>query len=142
MTKKVFLFGNDNWLYCSAVSFHDGIWRGHVENGYWHLVYNSIANIFEAYKSEEEEKLGWKPVNEGNAILTWICDPQGDYYNSVISNAKMRYKDEEPANFTIGPDKDLELYQKLKSKYEDNDEYDLYLELRDKYEDNDDGVPF
>jgi hypothetical protein len=47
MTRKVFLFGDDNWLYCSAVSFHDGIWRGHVENGYWHLVYNSITNIFE-----------------------------------------------------------------------------------------------
>lgn len=74
--------------------------------------------------------------------MVWACDPntESHEYNQVIQNARERYAAGEPANFDIGSDKDFELYQKLKAKYENDDEYDLYLELREKYDD--DEIPF
>ena len=141
MASKVFLFDKDYWLYCSDVAFKDGVWRGWVENGAWYLVYNTKTKLLESYQSAEENRLGWKPVTSQTGELTWMCDPQGHGYNEVIAIARVRYLAKEPANFEIGPDKDFALYQKLKAKYENNDnEYDLYLELREKYED--DGIPF
>lgn len=137
MTSKVFLFDEDSWLYCSDVTFKDGIWRGWVENGAWHLVYNTVDKSLKAYNGPAERG---EPVTESNATLTWMCDPQGLGYNEVIAIARVRYIAKESANFEIGPDKNFALYQKLKAKYENDDEYDLYLELREKYED--DEIPF
>jgi hypothetical protein len=141
MTSKVFLFDEHNWLYCSDVSFKDGVWRGWVVNGAWHLVYNTVDKSFKCYRDSAEERNGWNPVTQRTTVLTWICDPvKGGNYNKVIADAEQRYKASEPAVVEIGVDKNFALYQKLKTKYENDDEYDLYLELREKYED--DGIPF
>ena len=141
-TSKVFLFDNDIWLYCDNVSFKDGIWRGWIMNGAWHLVYNTLDKSLKAYKGSDERG---KPVIEYTANLTWMCDRGQDTgdgwdYNRVIADAEQRYKANEPTNDVIGVDKDFKLYQKLKAKYENDNEYDLYLELREKYED--DEIPF
>lgn len=140
MTSKVFLFDEDSWLYCSDVTFKDGIWRGWVENGAWHLVYNTVDKRLKCYRDSADERVDYLPVTERNATLSWMCDPQGLGYNEVIAIARVRYIAKESANFEIGPDKNFALYQKLKAKYENDDEYDLYLELREKYED--DEIPF
>jgi len=138
MTNKVFLFDNHNWLYCSAVSFKDGVWRGWVENGCWHLVYDTIDKSFKCYRDSAEERNGWNPVIQGTIELTWICDPIKGRYNTVIEDAKQRYENQEQPAAEIGPDRDYELFLKLKAKYENDDEYDLYLELKERY----DEVPF
>lgn len=143
MTSKVFLFDKHNWLYCSDVSFKDGVWRGWVVNGAWHLVYNTVDNSIKSYRDRDDERLDYLPMNEYTATLTWMCDPVNDRgYNKVIADAAQRYKANEPAVFEIGVDENFALYQKLKAKYENDDKYksDLYLELREKYED--DGIPF
>lgn len=140
MSSKVFLFDDNNWLYCSDVSFKDGVWRGWVVNGAWHLVYNTVDESFKCYHDSADERADYLPINEDTATLTWMCDPQGRDYNSVIADAAQRYRANESAVVEIGIDKNFALYQKLKAKYENDDEYDLYLELREKYED--DGVPF
>jgi len=144
MTSKVFLFDKHNWLYCSDVSFKDGVWRGWVVNGAWHLVYNTTDKSFKCYRNNaDEQALDFLPITEVTATLTWMCDRgqgNGRDYNEVIADAAQRYKANEPTNDVIGVDKNFALYQKLKAKYENDDEYDLYLELREKYED--DGIPF
>jgi hypothetical protein len=140
MTRKVFLFDEHDWLYCSDVSFKDGVWRGWVVNGAWHLVYNTVDKSLKCYRDSADERADYLPINEYTATLTWMCDPQGRGYNSVIADAAQRYRANESAVVEIGIDKNFALYQKLKAKYENDDEYDLYLELREKYED--DGVPF
>jgi hypothetical protein len=145
MTSKVFLFDNHNWLYCSGVSFKDGVWRGFVENGAWHWYYDSKTSEQRAYANEQSENRGQEPVTVSTTTLLWACDVPvsksgRNDYNSVIARAEELYKSNEPSNFNIGPDKSFELYQKLKAKYENDDEYDLYLELCEKYED--DGIPF
>jgi hypothetical protein len=141
MTSKVFLFDKHNWLYCSDVSFKDGVWRGWVVNGAWHLVYNTVDKSFKCYRDSADERADYLPINEDTATLTWMCDPvKGCNYDKVIADAEIRYEENEPAVFEIGVDKNFALYQKLKAKYENDDEFDLYLELREKYED--DGIPF
>jgi hypothetical protein len=42
MSYKVFLFDDDNWLYCSDVTFEDGMYHGWVENGHWDWCYREI----------------------------------------------------------------------------------------------------
>ena len=95
-TSKVFLFDEDIWLYCNSVSFKDGIWRGWVMNGAWHLVYNTLDKSLKAYKGSDERG---KPVTEYTANLTWMCDRGQDTgdgwdYNRVIAEAKQRYLDD------------------------------------------------
>ena len=144
MASKVFLFDTSGWLYCSDVSFQNGMWRGWVENGAWHLVYNTMDKSLQAYRNSADERADFLPVTESKTTLTWMCDrgqqTDGRDYNQVIADAEQRYKANEPTNDVIGVDKNFALYQKLKAKYENDDEYDLYLELREKYED--DGIPF
>lgn len=140
MASKVFLFDDHGWLYCSDVSFKDGVWRGWVENGCWHLVYNTENQSLKAYEGAGQERNDWAPVTERTATLTWIGDPIKGNYNTVIEDAKQRYENREQPVAEIGPDRDYELFLKLKAKYENDDEYDLYLELKERYED--DGIPF
>jgi hypothetical protein len=143
MASKVFLFDSTGWLYCSDVSFEYGVWRGWVENGAWHLVYNTVDNSIKSYRDSADERADYLPVTESKTTLTWMCDRgqgNGRDYNEVIADAEKRYNAKEPTNDVIGVDKNFALYQKLKAKYENDDQYDLYLELREKYED--DGIPF
>jgi hypothetical protein len=140
MTSKVFLFDKQNWLYCSGVSFKEDVWRGWVENGAWHLVYNTIDKSFKCYRDSADERADYLPINERTATLTWMCDPIKGNYNAVIADAKQRYENQEQPTAEIGPDRDYELFLKLKAKYENDNEYDLYLELKERYDD--DEVPF
>lgn len=143
MAYKVFLFGNDQWLYCNDVSFEDGVYHGEVINGSWHLMYNTKTKDWLACHSREDADNGIA-VTKGCENLTWVCDPTEVLfdYNTVIAEANERYKAGEPANFEINTKKEFDEYKKLKAKYEvtDEDEYNLYLELCEKYDD--DGIPF
>jgi len=141
MACKVFLFNDDNWLYCSNVTLKDGVYHGWVENGCWHMVYNTVTGSLKSYRDAADARNNCLPLNEYTTELTWMCVPCYGDYNEVIEDAKRRYENKELASEVIGPDRDYERYLKLKEKYKNVDEYELYLDLKEKYE-NDDEVPF
>lgn len=114
MASKVFLFDNDNWwLYCSDVTFEDGVYHAHVENGCWHLMYDTSLEAWFACESRRHAD-GLVAVNKGKAKLTWVCDPCTNRrdYNTVIEDAKQRYEAGELANYDLRP----------KHVYEDEDD--------------------
>lgn len=98
---KVFLFGEDSWLYCGDITFKDGIYKAHVINGSWFLVYDTKDKTLKAYRSAEDKRLDYLPVTQSIAELTWACDPRGKGYTDVLENAKERYKSGERANFGL-----------------------------------------
>ena len=114
MASKVFLFDKHSWLYCSDVTHKDGIWAGWVENGAWYLDFDGNTNTLQAYNGRGEKNIGWKPVTESKAELTWACDPAGFGYNSVIADAQERYKSGEEANYKLSKKK-----KPVKEDYED-----------------------
>jgi hypothetical protein len=122
--KKVFLFGDHGWLYCSNVTFNDGVYRGWVENGAWHLRYNTDTRVTQSFNSVREKE----PVTEFVQPLTWMCSPKETKfkdYNEVIAEAEERYKSGEASdNILVDETVDPEyaLYLKLKAKYEPLDE--------------------
>lgn len=91
MASKVFLFNETTWLYCSDVTFKDGVYRGYVVNGAWDMTAdtktNTISNIHSTYTVE----------------FTWACDANEMCrdYHVVIANAEARYEAGEPANFVV-----------------------------------------
>lgn len=90
MASKVFLFNGDSWLYCSDLTFKDGIYKGWVNNGAWKMAADTTKDII-SYE-----------IGVNNAKLLWACDPNGRFdYNDVIEDAKKRYKAGEPANFEL-----------------------------------------
>ena len=102
MANKVFLFGEMTWLYCSDVTHKNGIWTGWVENGAWYLHFDEHTNTLQAYNVCGEKNIGWKPVTESKAKLTWVCDKSRLVgYNAVIEDAKERYKTGEEANYSL-----------------------------------------
>ena len=113
MVSKVFLFDEHSWLYCSDVRLEDGVYSGWVENGAWHLVYDTKTGRVESYQGAGERRLGYKPVTSWTGELTWMCYPKGIGYNEVIADAEERYKAGEEANYS------LESIKKTKT-----DEYD------------------
>lgn len=113
MAYKVFLFDKHSWLYCSDVKHKNGIWTGWVENGAWYLHFDENTGILKACQGRNISN----PVTESKAKLTWACDKIGFDYNSVIENARERYKEGEEANFAIAPPK-----KRVKEDYEDDDE--------------------
>lgn len=100
MSSKVFLFENDHWLYCSDVTFEDGVYTGWVVNGAWKMqaTDTTIKSTGHSYETK----------------MIWACNPNTTArdYNSVIENARERYAAGEPANFKLKP----------KPVYEDDDE--------------------
>jgi hypothetical protein len=133
VVSKVFLFGEHGWLYCSDVRLKDGVYSGWVENGAWHLVYDTKTKLLESFQTAEEKRLGYKPVTSGTCDLTWMCYPQGKWYNEVITNAEERFKAGEKANYSL----DL-----VKKKTAEDKDYELYLKLREKFDPGYDEVPF
>ena len=103
MVSKVFLFDGCKWLYCSDVILKDGVYSGWVENGAWHLVYDTKTKLLESYQSAGEKRLGYKPVTSWTGELTWMCYPHGFGYNKVITDAEQRYKAGEEANYSLEP---------------------------------------
>jgi hypothetical protein len=119
MSSKVFLFEDDHWLYCSDVTLEDGVYHGWVENGAWHLMYDTRQEgWFACHSRDAADSL--EAVTKGRKKLTWACDPgKGFDYNEVIEDARVRYESGEPADYELKPEPEYE----------------------DEYED-DDGVPF
>jgi hypothetical protein len=103
VVSKVFLFGGRSWLYCSDVMLKDGVYSGWTENGAWYLVYDTKTKLLESYKDAGERRNGYKPVTSWKGRLTWMCYPEGIGYNTVIENAKARYKAGEEANYSLEP---------------------------------------
>jgi hypothetical protein len=102
MSSKVFLFDNDNWLYCSDVTFEDGVYHGRVVNGAWHLMYDTkLEGWFACHSRKDANSL--VAVTKGRKKLTWACDPSDALfdYNSVIADAQQRYAAGEPANYVL-----------------------------------------
>lgn len=138
MASKVFLFGDNNWLYCSDVSYNNGNWRGWVVNGNWHLMYDTKSkSLLACVDAAHANSL--VAVTKARTELTWACDADlknvGQYYyNEVIHDAQTRYKNGEPANYAIQP-------KEVQPKKVD-EEYELYLKLRDKYDPFEDDIPF
>ena len=91
MTSKVFLFNTGVWLYCSEVTFKDGVYHGYVVNGAWEMTADTTKDTLSHAHGTH------------NAKLTWVCNPNemSRDYNGVIANAKARYEDGEPANFSL-----------------------------------------
>lgn len=118
MTGKVFLFGNNNWLYCSDVSYNNGTWRGWVVNGNWHLMYDTkLKGLFACIDAAHANSL--VAVTKSREELTWACDVNLKhvgrwYYNDVIQDAQTRYENGEPANYVIQPKK-----VKARDEYDD-----------------------
>lgn len=100
MASKVFLFDNDHWLYCSDVTFEDGVYNGWVVNGNWEMwaTIKSVKSKLHTYETQ----------------LIWACDANEKWfdYNSVIADARERYLSGEPANYEL----------KLNPVYEDEDD--------------------
>lgn len=89
MSTKVFLFENDHWLYCSDVTFEDGVYTGWVVNGAWKM--QATDTTIKSARHSYETK------------MIWACDPNtmSRDYNGVIDNAKARYESGEPANYVL-----------------------------------------
>lgn len=104
MSSKVFLFENDHWLYCSDVTFEDGVYHGWVENGAWHLMYDTkLKGWFTCHSRAAADSL--VAVTKGYKKLTWACDPgKGFDYNDIIADVRERYAAGEPANYELKPD--------------------------------------
>ena len=102
MASKVFLFGDDMWLYCSSVTLENGVYHAHVENGYWHLMYDTSLEAWFACESRSHAD-SLVAVSKGKTKLTWACDPctNGRDYNTVIEDAKQRYEASELANYDL-----------------------------------------
>lgn len=119
MSYKIFLFDDDNWLYCEDVTFEDGVYHGRVINGVgWHLMYDTkTEGCFACHTREATDSL--VAVTKGYKKLTWASDPYKPIfdYNDVIQEAKERYKAGEPANY--------ELKEKQVIAYEDDLEDDI-----------------
>jgi hypothetical protein len=99
---KVFLFDDDNWLYCSDVTLEDGIYHGWVVNGGWHLMYDTkLEGWFACHSRAAADSL--VAVTKGRKKLTWACDPFKSLfdYNSVIGAARERYAAGESANYVL-----------------------------------------
>lgn len=104
MSYKVFLFDNDHWLYCSDVTLEDGVYHGWVENGAWHLMYDTNLKGWFACESRDHAD-SLVAVTKGSKELVWACDPgKGFDYNTVIEDAKKRYAAGEPADFELKPE--------------------------------------
>ncbi len=101
MASKVFLFDDNNWLYCSDVTVEDGVYHGWVENGAWHLMYDTkLEGWFACHSRKAADSL--VAVTKGRKKLSWACDPgKGFDYNSVITDAQERYAAGEPANYVL-----------------------------------------
>lgn len=102
MSYKVFLFDDDNWLYCSDVTLEDGVYHGWVENGAWHLMYDTeLEGWFACHSRSAADSL--VAVTKGHRKLTWACDPSDELfdYNSVIEDARKRYAAGEPADYVL-----------------------------------------
>jgi hypothetical protein len=102
MSYKVFLFDDDQWLYCSEVTLEDGVYHGWVENGAWHLMYDTkLKGWFACYSRDAADSL--VAVTKGYKELVWACDPFKKLfdYNSVIEDAKQRYAAGEPADYEL-----------------------------------------
>jgi hypothetical protein len=105
MSYKVFLFDDDNWLYCSEVTLEDGVYHGLVENGNWHLMYDTKLNgWFACHSRAAADSL--VAVTKGYKKLTWACDPSQALfdYNTVIADARERYEAGEPADYELKPE--------------------------------------
>lgn len=105
MATKVFLFDNDQWLYCRDATLEDGVYHGWVENGAWHLMYDTnLEGWFACHSRAAADSL--VAVTKGSKKLTWACDPVKSLfdYNSVIENARERYLSGEPANYNLKSD--------------------------------------
>lgn len=91
MASKVFLFNTGRWIYCSNVTFKDGVYHGWVVNGAYKIIIDTNKDLV-------IHEIG---VNNGK--LVWACDANEICrdYNGVIANAKQRYEDGEPANFVV-----------------------------------------
>jgi hypothetical protein len=133
MVSKVFLFGEHGWLYCSDVRLKDGVYDGWVENGAWHLFYDTKIGLSESYRGAGEKRNGYKPVTSWTQKLTWMCYPQGAGYNEVIENAKERHEAGEEANYSLEP---------IKKKTKEDKDYELYLKLRERFNPEEDDVAF
>lgn len=109
MVSKVFLF-DGVWLYCSDVKMKDNVYSAWVNNGAWHLFYYTETNIGECFRDESEKRAAWSPVTTWTRKLTWACYPEKSSfdYNSVIEEAKERYKAGEEANYSLEPIKKIE----------------------------------
>jgi hypothetical protein len=105
MVSKVFLFNEDHWLYCSDVELVDGVYTGDVVNGAWYLAHDTKTNTSKAYRTSGERRNGRNPVNTLTSNLIWMCYPYKSRfdYNSVIEDAKERYKAGEEANYSLEP---------------------------------------
>lgn len=102
MTYKVFLFDNDQWLYCEDVSLENSDYHGWVINGNWHLMYDTdLRWLFACYSREAANSL--VVVTKIYTNLIWACEPDKALidYNVVINEARERYKSGEPANFEV-----------------------------------------
>lgn len=134
MTSKVFLFDEYGWLYCSDVSYDkDDTWHGWVVNGDWYLMYDTKLKGLFAFKDKSYAG-SLVAETKTKAELTWVCDPDLKNigrlnYNAIIQDAEERYKNGEPANYTI-------------AVKEVDKEYELYLKLREKYDPYEDDIPF
>lgn len=105
MAYKVFLFENVHWIYCSDVTFEDGVYHGEVINGNWHLMYDTTLEEWTACKSRKHAD-SLVAVSSGKSRLVWACDPFKALwdYNTVIEDALKRYVAGEPANYELKPD--------------------------------------
>lgn len=105
MSYKVFLFDDDHWLYCSKVTLEDGVYHGWVQNGGWHLMYDTkLEGWFACHSRAAADSL--VAVTKGYKKLTWACDPARALfdYNTVIADARERYAAGEPANYELKPE--------------------------------------
>ena len=109
MSYKVFLFENDYWLYCSDVTLEDGVYHGWVENGAWHLMYDTKLNGWFACRSRDAAD-SLVAVTKGYKELVWACDPYQALfdYNDIIADARERYAAGEPADFELKPEPEYE----------------------------------
>ncbi len=116
MSYKVFLFDNDNWLYCSDVTYEDDVYHGWVENGAWHLMYDTKLEGWMACHSRAAAD-SLVAVTKGYKKLNWACNPAQTLfdYNSVIKDARKRYAAGEPADYELKPE----------SVYEDEDDKEI-----------------
>lgn len=94
MTSKVFLFDRYNYIYCSDVKFVDNKYTGWVENGAWHLTYDTSTSLLKSYIHQKDKV----PVLSHTTKLKWMCDPIKGDYNTVIENAKERFENGEVSN--------------------------------------------
>ena len=133
MVSKVFLFGEHSWLYCSDVRLKNDVYSGWVENGAWHLVYDTKSEMIESYYGSVDHRYGRKPAYSWKGNLTWICYPKGTGYNEVIEDAKERYEAGEEANYIL---------ESIKKQQKEDKDYELYLKLRERFDPEKDEVAF